>query len=59
MPRRSKLQKNDYLHIRVNKDMKRDWKQYCLDRDITLTSMITAAANYYVNSVKGVVNNDR
>ena len=45
--------KEDLIKIRIEKFKKEDWKKFCLDKNISLTSLI-------VNSVEGkILENDR
>lgn len=45
------MRKDDYVYFRVAHDQKTEWKEYCKERKITLTDMLTGAAYYYMNEV--------
>lgn len=52
------IRKDNYINFRVSNSEKKEWKKYCIDKDMTLSAMLTAAAHHYINEHR-VLDNER
>jgi len=42
--------KNDYIQIRIRKELKEQFKQYCIDNNIDMSELITDYIKYIVKN---------